>query len=453
MFFNLNKAIHLEYGLSHQVVMETIPQFTEPTHILSQTVRLGLSECQRTSLRRSSYTLVTEQSKKYDIPLICQTPWLCLSCPPRFITRQGRRIYFFTLRFWELEDSFEQYQWLKLLRSLQITCREWVKQKSKQRTHQSVEWVSFLEEPACPYYSFHDSCSKHTQNRMSRELQSTYWKLNTSLAASVGCFDAVGAPKNIQDIIQWKHGTFIRFIVHFANVWIHEDTRLAGLTFRILQLQNNEVSPPRTFAFQERISQTSCASQTDAPVEKILNSMEPTVSSQHRPTSQYTDCSTSTKRTHHPVYGTYFRMCAKGVPKPAVQHKMRMNGLNPDILDLPSDKPLPEVQNSDKRDNSVDMLALSLQDGQQLRKTDINIDRKLSNKLSNGTGHGFSLGEIVNGLKSLRKTFGFAKASTSPSINNEVNAVRTTELSINHSAGKSEHNSSFLNLLAKRYSL
>ena len=432
--------------------METIPHYTEPAHILSQTVRLGLSECQRTSLRRSSYTVVTEQLQKQDIPLICQTPWLCLSSPPRFITRQGRRIYFFTLRFWELEDSFEQRQWLKLLRALQITFREWAKRKAKQATQTSVEWVSFLEEPAVPYYSFHDACSKHRHAPVSRELQSTYWKFNTSLATSVRCFDAAGSSKNLQDVIQWKQGTFVRFIVHVANVWIHEDMQLAGLTFRILQLQNNEVSPPRTYAFQERICQSSCASQTDAPSGTTCATVEPPVLYQSQHASQDTNCSVSTKRTQHPVYGTYFRMCAKGVPKPAVQHKMRMNGLNPDILDLPSDEPLPEVQPSDQTDK-VDVLAVSLQDGQQLRKTEINAERKASHKLSNGAGHGFSLGEIVNGLKSLRKTFGFTKASTSSVTNNEADTICTADSSTNTINNQPDHDSSFLNLLAKRYSL
>lgn len=433
--------------------METIPQYTEPAHILSQTVRLGLSECQRTSLRRSSYMLVTEQLQKHDVPLICQTPWLCLSSPPRFITRQGRRIYFFTLRFWELEDSFEQRQWLKLLRALQITFREWAKRKAKQATQTSVEWVSFLEEPAAPYYSFHDTCSNDRQSSVSRELHSRYWKFNTSLATSVGCFDAAGSPKNLQDVTHWKQGTFVRFIVHFANVWIHDDMQLAGLTFRILQLQNNEVSPPRTYVFQERIRQSSCASQTDALAAMTCATVEPAVLSNSQHASHNTDCSVSTKRTQHSVYGTYFRMCAKGVPKPAVQHKMRMNGLDPDILDLPIDEPLPEVQNSNQSDNGVDVLALSLQDGQQLRKTDINTECKMSHKASNGTGHGFSLGEIVNGLKSLRKTFGFTKASTSPHTINEDDTVRGTNLSTNTCKGQSAQDSSFLNLLAKRYSL
>ena len=431
--------------------MEKNPQYTEPAHILSQTVRLGLSECQHTSLRRSSYPLVTEQLQKHDVPLICQTPWLCLSCQPRFITRHGQRIYFFNLKFWELEESFEQCRWLKLLRALQITFREWAKRKAKHTIHKSVEWVSFLEESVYPYYSFHDSNSKNTHKSVSRESKSTYWKFNTRLAASVGCFDAAGVPKNIQDVIQWKQGTFVRFIIHFANVWIHEDTQLAGLTFRILQLQHNEVSPPRTYAFQERIGQTSCSSQTDGRLRTTFESEEPYAQSQDVPKD--TNCSTSIKRIEHPVYGTYFRMCAKGVPKPAVQHKMRMNGLDPDILDLPSDEPLPEVQNSNQKDNGADVLALSLQDGQQLRKIDINREREASHKMSNGNGHGFSLGEIVNGLKSLRRTFRFTKASTSPRSNNEDNHVFAITQSEINNTNKRDQESSFLNLLAKRYSL
>ena len=91
-------------------------------------------------------------------------------------------------------------------------------------------------------------------------------------------------------------------------------------------------------------------------------------------------------------------MCAKGVPKPAVQQKMRMNGMDPAVLDTPDGEPLPESDTN----SQDDQLILSLQDTQQLRKTEINANRPKA--ASGGAGHGLSLTDIVSGLQSLRKT-------------------------------------------------
>lgn len=91
-------------------------------------------------------------------------------------------------------------------------------------------------------------------------------------------------------------------------------------------------------------------------------------------------------------------MCAKGVPKPAVQQKMRMNGMDPAVLDTPDGEPLPESDTN----SQDDQLILSLQDTQQLRKTEINANRPKA--VSGGAGHGLSLTDIVSGLQSLRKT-------------------------------------------------
>lgn len=42
-----------------------------------------------------------------------------------------------------------------------------------------------------------------------------------------------------------------------------------------------------------------------------------------------------------PVYGKFFKMLKVSVPVPAVKHKMMQEGLNPDVLDLDPEKPLP----------------------------------------------------------------------------------------------------------------
>jgi len=101
-------------------------------------------------------------------------------------------------------------------------------------------------------------------------------------------------------------------------------------------------------------------------------------------------------------------MCAKGVPKPAVQQKMRMNGMDPAVLDIPDGEPLPESDTN----SQDDQLILSLQDTQQLRKTEINANRPKA--ASGGAGHGLSLTDIVSGLQSLRKTIFGQSIKTTP---------------------------------------
>lgn len=121
-------------------------------------------------------------------------------------------------------------------------------------------------------------------------------------------------------------------------------------------------------------------------------------SSSARSSSYSSSSSSTSSRCDHPVYGKYFKMCAKGVPKPAVQQKMRMNGMDPAVLDTPDGEPLPESDTN----SQDDQLILSLQDTQQLRKTEINANRPKA--VSGGAGHGLSLTDIVSGLQSLRKT-------------------------------------------------
>ena len=43
----------------------------------------------------------------------------------------------------------------------------------------------------------------------------------------------------------------------------------------------------------------------------------------------------------HPDYSTFFKMLKAGIPRPAVEQKMQMAGLNPDVLDLEPESPLP----------------------------------------------------------------------------------------------------------------
>ncbi len=43
-----------------------------------------------------------------------------------------------------------------------------------------------------------------------------------------------------------------------------------------------------------------------------------------------------------PIYGVYFSMLAKGIPPPAVSHKMKKEGHDPAILECNPNEPLPD---------------------------------------------------------------------------------------------------------------
>lgn len=447
--------------------MTPLPTYTDPAHILNQDAKLAFAPCCRTSAHRCYYPLVTGQADRADAPLICQTPWLWLPCAPRYIVRQGARTYFFNLAFWNVADSLEQKTWLKLLRVLQTTFRTWIQAKHTGNGGAPVQWVPCLDTPLAPTYAFHDQAATHREPKAEGPI---HWKFHTRLPSSVGCFDAAGIAMDVNDMITKNQTTYVRLIVHLANVWVNEDTGTAGLGVHVLQFQQSGVAPPRTYAFRDAVAQRTCGCQTESTgavvdAHQAANAAAPSWSAAASgPHAPDTCPSASAARTSHPVYGTFFRMQAKGVPKPAVQHKMRMNGLDPAVLDLAPDVLLPysDAQAAGEGSGgSVDLLALSLQDGQQLRKTEVNADRK-TRAPSSGAGHGFSLGEIVNGLKSLRRTFWGSRASSSTDQNTGATTEGDDDPHTAIAVAAASHNpmsalgnrgapeSSFLELLASR---
>ena len=299
---------------------------------------------------------------------------------------------------------------------LQTTFHGWVQRKHTGHGGAPVQWVPCLDTPLAPTYAFHDQVGAGAVALRGGVGAGTggpvHWKFHTRLPPSVGCYDAAGMAMDVSDVMTKGQATYVRLIVHLANVWVNEDTGTAGLGVHVLQFQQSGVAPPRTYAFRDAaVTQRTFGCQTES-TGAVVDAREAATrhhtaaaADPHAPTARP---SADAARTSHPVYGTFFRMRAKGVPKPAVQHKMRMNGLDPAVLDLPPDAPLPGGDGSDGASGGggpVDLLALSLQDGQQLRKTEVNADRK-TRKPASGAGHGFSLSEIVNGLKSLRRTLG-----------------------------------------------
>lgn len=301
------------------------------------------------------------------------------------------------------------------------------------------------------------------------------WKINTLLARNTTCYDVAHQPVALEQFLAPAgfEPRYVRLLVQFTHVWVNEQMNTAGLAVSILQIQQSDVAPPQTFAFLDVVPEhlRHPPAQCTQEVQTDPVSLHPfgegggtgggvsvgcgggaplDAADTHRPKAD-------TSRNDHPVYGKYFKMVSKGVPKPAVQHKMRMNGVEPEVLDYPPDKPLPSCGEDDASAGcgTGDQLTLSLKDTQQLRKTEINADRPKA--AANGAGHGFSLNEIVSGLQSLRKTF-FGSSSSS-----KVDDVRKADTDQNAAALSAiasrdetslvcqSQSSTFLKLLGAKY--
>lgn len=374
-------------------------------------------------------------------PVVCQTPWLWLPYAPRYVQRPRRRVHFFHLEFPDASDNAAQRSWLQFLRRMQKALAKYVQRAHRLRrrrglhtaddTPRSLQWMNVLEEEnvearyaflSAPALAPASAPASAPTPRASHTTSCARWKISTHFSPQLQCFDSAqhAIPLNTFIAPATFQPKWVRLLVQFTNVWVNEQAGTAGVAVNVLQLQQSEIAPFHHFAFVHTLSKTDAphhppstatvAVQTD-PCQFEGGTGDRGIGDARTDTSNASHAAVpDTSRHDHPVYGKYFKMCAKGVPKPAVQHKMRMNGVDPAVLDLPPGKPLPEVGGGSSG-NGSDALSLSLQDTQQLRKTEVNANR--DQKGSSGAGHGFSLNEIVSGLRSLRKTlWGGSKKDT-----------------------------------------
>lgn len=386
-----------------------------------------VSECVRRDSSCSMYPLYQKTSSKTE-PIVFQTPWLLLSTKPRYITRHNRRVYFINVE--SVASKNETCPWIDFLHCFQCA----LKHTLQKREPQQHMWVSMLEE--CTTYSF----SSNDTIPSSTTSKNPIWKIVTSLSSSMKCFDTHQQHVSLDEFLNTNTNRHIRFLIRFSHIWVNHNAQTAGVSVDILQMQQHESAPCSTFAFtSERTPSRTIGTQTT-----FIPSTYPPTHTQPTPSSSaHSSSNAHDTRTQHPVYGKYFKMLNKRVPKPAVQHKMRMNGLDPGILDWDMSTPLPSVSKM----TACDQLSLSLQDNHQLRKTEINTHPK---KTCDGAGHGFSLDEIVNGLNSLRKTFmRTGKHETSKDVKKE-NVLSTLENG--KIKRKKESSSSFIQLLGARFS-
>ena len=352
-----------------------------------------------------------------------------------------------------LDTHPEQLQWLTFLRDMQRALFQWVGRHRRDHPalagigyrHQHrqhcmnhsgwLQWLDVLEHTGAHTrrYRFSDEPEdvSSPQNDTSDSSHPSHpplarWKISTPLTSRIHCYDTTATRVPLDTFVNPRgfHPQYIRMMVQFTHVWVNEQSCTAGLGLNVLQLQQGEVEPMGRFAFvdggtgRRRVHTVDAETQTEVTGEVTTTasatqsslsspSSASSASSSARSSSSSSSSSTSS-RCDHPVYGKYFKMCAKGVPKPAVQQKMRMNGMDPAVLDTPDGEPLPESDTN----SQDDQLILSLQDTQQLRKTEINANRPKA--VSGGAGHGLSLTDIVSGLQSLRKTIFGQSIKTTP---------------------------------------
>lgn len=350
--------------------------------LLAHGCRIG--SCIKNNDTTHYYPLYNKSATSLCEPILCQTPWVRLLVKPRYIVRRNKRIHFINVSFVQSTQHDQNDKWLFFLNQFQEVLQTVL---HRNNTRPDVyTWMNMLEKSQSYAFSTSSSGDESYVAKSSR-----VWKITTVLSKSLQCFDIHQQSIPTDGFLTDNVHRHIRLIVRFSHVWVNEVSHTAGVAVDILQMQQHETFPIQHFG----LTNTTKPSRTVGTQTDIL----PVVSTHPAPhPSNTTTGTTDNTRCDHPVYGTYFRMLKKRVPKPAVQHKMRMNGLDPDILDWDASKPLPSAQS----DTPVDQLSLSLQDDHQLRKTETNTHIK---KPQDGAGHGLSLDEIVNGLKSLRKTF------------------------------------------------
>jgi hypothetical protein len=397
--------------------------------LLSHGVYIG--EPINTSNQRYFYPLFQNETRTQ---IVCQTPWMRLCSPPRYIKRKANRVYFLDFHLYETHNR-EHQQWKHFLSKLHTLFQKWLAKFPKYKTYR---WINCLE--SYNEYTFlNNTPPADVDARQTAHRPVVKWKLNTSFTSALKYFDINQNEKPIADFIESKQTNTVRLLVHLNQVWVNTHSETVGLNIQILQVQDQQIFNPPRYAFQSDTPQQIrvCDAGTQTDYVEIGHQCSSSVS--HTPPDTRTQTDTKSDNCSHPIYGTYFRMLQKCVPKPAVQHKMRMNGLDPAVLELDSldglDTPAEVPQ--------PDQLTLSLKDDHQLKKTEINKHEKNTN--ATGDGHGFSLHEIMSGLKSLRKTMVPEKKTVKPHISEKQ---RTQQLSL-QSTLKSN---SFIRLLGSTFS-
>ncbi|RHY65390.1 hypothetical protein DYB34_006752 [Aphanomyces astaci] len=108
-----------------------------------------------------------------------------------------------------------------------------------------------------------------------------------------------------------------------------------------LQPPSASASPHQTHQ-QQQPSPTSSTASTESSYSSPSSSSSTSAANNNTDDLDHTSSSTSVPLKDHPKYATYFVMLKRGLPKPAVQHRMLKDQVDPSILDLDPELPLVE---------------------------------------------------------------------------------------------------------------
>lgn len=119
----------------------------------------------------------------------------------------------------------------------------------------------------------------------------------------------------------------------------------------------------------------------------------------------------------------FMDMMKKGVPREAVKHKMKMQGINPDLLDNPysiSNIPLSNNNSMSNSNNSISKITSDMLKDVKLKKCIIDEEGNKKKKVSN-YGFNISLDDILN-IKSKLKKQPIPKIYEKPRYNEDSNS-------------------------------
>lgn len=350
--------------------------------------RLTLGPRRHTSPRTWHHDLRTVTDRRHVVTL---TPWMCLACQPRRITRPTSTAHLLLCDMWrETRDSGQQ-AWLRYLGYVRRALCQWVRRRSA-REEGGTTW------------HWHDS--------VHRVHDCTTWQVMCQDMARLSVYDASCGASSSEAL---QAHTYVRFVVQLENVWFNAVSQRFGVHIRILQAQHASLEPPTMCFFSAVAAAPPPASS--APCETTRGEEGVCMHKALPQPQQQPD------RKADLVYGKYFRMLEVGIPRPCVEQKMRMLSLDPCVLDTPPQEPLPATTSSTTGGgggavvHGRDGLSIELLAAQTLRKVTVN-DRSTADgaraaaPASRRNGHGLSLQVIRERLASLRRVARRRKRNT-----------------------------------------
>jgi hypothetical protein len=292
------------------------------------------------------YHLIFNESNQV---ILFQTSYLKLTKEPSYIQRFKLKTYFFNLSFYNLQQDVSLQTLQTELVSFESKMNKWINKKYKKK----FVW----------HYSYKN------------QLEEMIWTLTSKEMDQLVLFDMQQKRLGIQ---QLQENVYVRLRIHINYIWFRKDTNIAGINYRIIQIQMNQLQLPLQCQF---------------PCESITPSLsQPTVSLSITKTALH-------PVSEHPLYAKYFKMLAMKIPKEAVKQKMEMNKLPSDILDLSPNDELPLKYRQLEHEDTGDVLNQCLTDGVELSKCEPNEKRAITtteNKLT------ITIHDITERLRSLR---------------------------------------------------